>query len=187
MPRTDAVKPVAHVTGRHVGDALGRERIVRQKQEMFLALFVDIGIVFVVALFLDELVTRASFTAEVEERGLFAHIAGKAGRVIPEAGGVADEKALWIFEQRLERVGGFAPVFPGEDSSMRDDRGWKVVAGEPVDQVDAVTHPLIGDSAGKILVKAEFEIETRIEVTEGLGNQPALPIGVGLAELRNLP
>ena len=55
-----------------------------------------------------------------------------------------------------------------------------------MDQVDAVTHPLIRDAAGKILVEAEFEIEARIERTEGLGHQPALPIGVGLAELRNL-
>src|SRR5256885_6231756 len=152
---------------------------------MFLALLVDIGIVFVVALFLDELVTRASFTAEVEQRRFLSHIARKAGSIISEAGGVADEKAFGIFEQGLERVRSFAPIFPGEDASVGDDRGWKVVAGEPVDQVDAVAHPLIGDSAGKILVKAEFEIEARIERTEGLGHQPALPIGVRLAEPRN--
>src|SRR6476660_10547724 len=111
---------------------------------MRLALLVDTGIVFVVAVFFDELVTRASFTSQIKERGVRAHITGEARRIISEAGGVADEKAFGIFEQRLERVGSFAPIFPGEDSPVRDDRGWKVVAGEPVDQVDAVTHPLIG-------------------------------------------
>ena len=50
MARTYAIKPVAHVTGRHVVDAHGGERIVWQKQEMFLALLVDVGIVFVVAM-----------------------------------------------------------------------------------------------------------------------------------------
>ena len=105
---------------------------------------------------------------------LLAHDAREAVAIVAEAGGVADQKSFGIFQQRLERVGIFAAVVPGEDCRRAPPpTAGSCVVQEVVHQVDAVAHPLVGDAAGEFFVQAEFEIELRIERTVRLGQQPA--------------
>src|SRR5215475_10614411 len=55
-----------------------------------------------------------------------------------------------------------------------------------MNQVDPVAHPLVGDAAGKILVKTELEISLRIERPWPLFEQPATPVSVRLPNLFDL-
>src|SRR5439155_5105804 len=132
---------------------------------------------------LDQFPSRAAFAADVDQRRLLAHVAREAVAVIAEAGGVADQKPLWIFEQRLESVRIFAPIRPGEDTAVSHHRAWELVLEEKVRQVDAVAHPLVGDAAGKIFVQAELEILPRIERPIRLVQQPLAPVRILLADL----
>src|SRR3984957_1717751 len=52
-----------------------------------------------------------------------------------------------------------------------------------MDQVDAVAHPLVWNSAGKLLVQPELKIKLRIEGTIRLVHQPGAPVRVLLADL----
>ena len=45
-----------------------------------------------------------------------------------------------------------------------------------------MTHPLVGDAAGKILVKTKFEVQLRIKRPGRLAHQPGLPVGILLAD-----
>src|SRR5215469_17182373 len=53
-------------------------------------------------------------------------------------------------------------------------------------QVDGMTHPLVGNSAGKFLVEPEFKIQLRIKWPRRFGEQPLTPIRVLLADLLHL-
>src|SRR5262245_25762967 len=55
-----------------------------------------------------------------------------------------------------------------------------------MNQVDPVAHPLVGDAAGKILVKTELEISLRVERPRRLFEQPATPVSVRLPNLFDL-
>src|SRR5256885_14549008 len=63
---------------------------------------IDIRIVLVRSFFFDQLIARAALAAYVRERRLLAHVAGESGRVVAEAGRVADQKTFRIFEQCLK-------------------------------------------------------------------------------------
>src|SRR5208283_872015 len=181
---TNAGKPIGHVAGCHVIDTHGRNaRVVWQQQVTRFALLVNIGVVFVIAIFVDDLVAGTTFVANIHERGLLAHVAGGTRRIVAEAGGVAHEEALGIFEQGVESVGIFATIGPGKNATVSDDGAGRVLVSEPVDQIDGVAHPLIGDAAGEFLVEAKFAIEARVERAHGLVEEPALPVRIGFAEL----
>ena len=45
-----------------------------------------------------------------------------------------------------------------------------------------MTHPLIEDAGGEVLVEAEFEVDVRVEGAVGFAEQPALPVGVFFAK-----
>ena len=182
-----ALKPVGHVVKVFVAHARGRKPGVSGKRDIFLrALFVDVGIVLVVSLFLDQLVPRAALAADVNQRGLLSHVARKAVRIVAEAGRVARQKAFRVLEQGVKSIRVLAAVVPGIDAAVRDHRAREVVVGEPVHQVDAVAHPLVGDAAREVLVEPEFKIELRVERPFGLGHQPFTPVGVFLADLLHL-
>src|SRR5207248_3196597 len=83
-------------------------------------------------------------------------------------------------------VGILAAIRPGINASVGDDGARKVLIHEPVRQVDAVAHPLVGDAARELLVKAEFEIELRVKGSVGLGQEPLAPVRILLADLLNL-
>ena len=185
--RAQALEPVGHVLERQVVDAHRRQLgLARQQHVLRGALGVDVGVALVVALLLDELVARAALAADVHERRLLAHVAREAGRVVAEARRVAHEEALRVLEQGLEGVGVLAPVVPGEDAAVRHHRAREAVAHEPVHEVDAVAHPLVGDAAREVLVEAELEVEAGIEGPVRLGHEPLAPVGVLLADLRDL-
>src|SRR6478672_12941631 len=52
-----------------------------------------------------------------------------------------------------------------------------------MNQVAAVTEPLVEDSVGKFLVQAKFKIDMGIEWAVWFAKQPALPVRVFFAEL----
>ena len=52
-------------------------------------LLVDVGIFFVRSFFLDELISRAAFAANVDESCLLAHVTSEAGSIIAKAGRIA--------------------------------------------------------------------------------------------------
>src|SRR5581483_548252 len=84
-------------------------------------------IALVRAALFDELPALAAFAAEIDERGAIAHDAGEAIAIVSEAGGVADEEALGVLEERLEGVGILAAVLPAVDATLRDGGNGEVI------------------------------------------------------------
>src|SRR5450631_3305996 len=74
---------------------------------------------------------------------------------------------------------------PGKDSAVCSYGVWERFVHEEVAQVDPMAHPLVRDAAGEFFVKAEFEIELRIERTRWLCHKPNGPIRVVLADFLN--
>jgi len=52
-----------------------------------------------------------------------------------------------------------------------------------MNQIAAVAEPLIEDPGGKVLVEPEFKVNVGIEGPVWFAQQPALPVGIFLAEL----
>src|SRR5262249_45353646 len=94
--------------------------LTRQHDMLFRALHV--GVVFVGALFLDDLPAWIALAADVDERRFLAHNAREAVAVVTEAGCITRQKSLRILEQRVERVGILALVVPGEYAAVRHHR-----------------------------------------------------------------
>lgn len=93
LARAQAFEPVRHVLCCEVINSHRRNScLARQKNILRRALFIDVGIVLVIALFFDQLVAWAALAPDVDEHSLFPHIAREAGRVISETGGIADQK-----------------------------------------------------------------------------------------------
>src|SRR5215469_10151527 len=184
LARSHALEPVRHVPKRQVIDAHrrklvfglpGKQNILRSPGS------VDIRVVFVRALFLDQLIPRAALASDVDERSLLTHVAGETGSVIAEAGRVADQKTFWILKKGLEGVGIFAAIMPGENTAVSNYGPRKAVVHEPVHEIDPVAHPLIGDAARKFLIQAEFTINLGVEWAVWLIHKPLAPVGVLLA------
>lgn len=128
-----------------------------------LALGIDIIVLFVISLFFYKGPARTAFASSIEKRGFRAHNARVTRSIIAKAGCIAHQKTLRICEQRLEGIGIFSAVMPRKDTAMRNGRGWMFFFQEEMAEVNAVAHPLIRNSTGKILVEAVLEIELRIE------------------------
>src|SRR5437660_3364739 len=71
---------------------------------------------------------------------------------------------------------------PGKNTAIRDDRLRKTLVREVVTEIDAVTHPLVGNAVGKLLVEAKFKVKLGIERPERLGHQPCAPVGILFAD-----
>ena len=71
-----------------------------------------------IAFLLHKLPARTALAAGINHGGLFPHDAGKAGRIVSKAGGIADEKALRVFQKGLESIRIFAAVRPGENAAV---------------------------------------------------------------------
>src|SRR5271157_1843013 len=75
------VEPVGQVREIFIGNSHGRRSLVTGQQDVLAeTLFVNIVVLFVVALFLGDGPTRAAFATSIKERGLLAHDASVAGR-----------------------------------------------------------------------------------------------------------
>src|SRR5262249_37217817 len=87
----------------------------------------------------------------------------------------------------LEGVGGFADVVPHEDAAVRDrvvrNKRIKVEMREP----RTVAVPLIRNPTGEVLEETKLEVDARIERPLGPAQEPALPVGVVLADRRHVP
>src|SRR4051812_8524886 len=138
-------------------------RLTGKKYIFRLPLGVHIVVLLVVALLLNELIARTALAANVEKSGVLAHVAREPRRVVSKTGGVAHKKALGIFEQSLKGVGILASVFPCINAAVRDRRAGKTVFHKPVHHVDSMTHPLVGNTAGKVFVEAKLAINLRIK------------------------
>src|SRR5512146_2610793 len=99
-------RQVAHAHGWKLGFA-GRENVFRRP------LLINVRIVFVVPFLLHQTVARAAFTAMVEKRCFFAHVASEGRGIVAKAGGKADQKALGILQQGLEGIGILPAIMPG--------------------------------------------------------------------------
>src|SRR5947209_7050701 len=69
---------------------------------------------------------------------------------------------------------------------MRNGRFGEVIIHEPVNLIDRMAHPLIGNAAGKFFVQAELEIDSGIEGTRGLGQKPLIPVCILFPDLLHL-
>src|SRR4029077_9897085 len=99
LARAYALEPVGHMPQRSVIDAHGRELRLTGKQNVLRgSIFVDVGVVLVVSIFFGQLIAWAAFAADIGECRFLAHVASEAGRVVAEAGRVADQKALGVLE-----------------------------------------------------------------------------------------
>src|SRR5216110_1676110 len=121
LTRAHALKPVRHVLERAVIDAHRRQfRLAGKKNVLRLPLGIDTVVLLVIALLFDQLIARAALAANIEKRGILAHIAREPGRVVTKAGRVAHKEALGIFEQSLKRVGVLTAIVPGINAAVRD-------------------------------------------------------------------
>src|SRR4029079_3912010 len=68
------------------------------------------------------------------------------------------------------------------DAAVRRDRDGERIIHEPVHEIDAVTHPLVGDAARAFAIETELEVQTRIEGTRGAVPEPGFPIGILLLD-----
>src|SRR5207244_9569049 len=113
-------------------------------------------------------------------------VAGETGRVISETRCITDEKALRIFHKRLKGVRVFSPIRPSKNSAVRDSRARHGIVHKKVHQVNAVTHPLIGDAAGKLAIQTKFKINTRIKWAVRFVHEPFGPVGIRFSNLAYL-
>src|ERR1035437_1292805 len=103
---------------------------------------------------------------------------------VGEARGVLYLEALGeIVERAVIEYGGHgvpvcAAVFPEIDAAVGDDAGRMRQSGEPVNGVDLVGEPLIGNARGVRPEQAELKVLARIEWLVGAVEQEALPVGV---------
>src|SRR5205809_1071739 len=104
-------------------------------------------------LLLDPLPARTAFTAHVNKGCLLSHNAREAIRIVAEAGGIADQETFGILQKGLERIWILAPVMPGKNTAVSYHRCREIIIQEIMDQVDPMAHPLVGNAAGKILIK----------------------------------
>src|SRR5439155_23822368 len=111
-----------------------------------------------IALFLDDLPTRAALSSRVDHGSLLAHDPRKTRRIVAKTGRVARQKTICIGEERLKSIRVLPPVVPGKNAAMRHDGIRIVHIHEKVAQVNAVAHPLVGDSARKLFVEAKLEM-----------------------------
>ena len=78
-----------------------------------------------------------------------------------------------------------AAVLPEIDAAVGDDGARVRQAGEPVDGVDLVDEPLVGNAGGVGPEEAELEVLARVEGLVGTVEQIALPVGVLFLEQRD--
>src|SRR6185295_15878393 len=143
----------------------------------------DERIVFVISFFLYQLPALATLPSDIDEGSLGAHDARRAIGIVAEAGRVADQEAFGILQQRLEGVRILAAVMPRVDAAHGDDGLREGIFQEVVHQIDAMTHPLIGDAAGEISIETKFKVGSGIEWTIRLGEEPFFPVRVFLTNL----
>src|SRR5207237_2070345 len=116
-----------------------------------------------IAFLLHKLPARTALAAGINHGGLFPHDAGKAGRIVSKAGGIAGHESIRVGEESLEGIGILPAVMPGENSAVRHN-GLRVVhIHEEVAEIDPVAHPLVGDHARKVFVEAKLKMEMWIE------------------------
>src|SRR3989442_4705651 len=84
----------------------------------------------------------------------------------------------------MEGIGILPAVLPGENTTTRHHRLRISFVQEVVAEVDAMTHPLVGDAAGKLLVETKFEIKLGIKRPVRFVHQPGPPIRILLADQR---
>src|SRR5580704_5484002 len=82
----------------------------------------------------------------------------------------------------MEGVGILPAVMPGKNASIRHDRLRKALVHEVVAEVDAMTHPLVRDAAGELLVETKFEVKLPIERSVRLVHQPSTPVRIRFAD-----
>ena len=75
---------------------------------------------------------------------------------------------------------------PREHPTVRHDRARRLVVHEEVDEIDAVTHPLVGDAAREFPVETELEVQLRIERAVRLRHEPRFPVRILFAEFLHL-
>jgi len=67
LAAAETFEPVGHVVKVFIANGCGRQALLsRERDELLLAFTVNVGIVLVVSFFLDQLVTRAAFPAQVD-------------------------------------------------------------------------------------------------------------------------
>src|SRR3989454_3023591 len=82
----------------------------------------------------------------------------------------------------MEGIGILPAVLPGENTTTRHHRLRISFVQEVVAEVDAMTHPLVGDAAGNLLVETKFEIKLRIKRPVRFVHQPGPPIRILFAD-----
>jgi len=171
LASSDARKPIRHVGWFLIAHEAGWEAFVPAEENVLHgASALYRRIVLVISFFLDHLPARTAFAAVVDHGGLLAHDAGETRRIIAKAGGVADQRAARVGEERVEGVGIFASVRPRENTAAGDG-GFRIVfVQEKVTKINPVAHPLVGNAAGEFLVKPKLKIELRIEWAMWLGH-----------------
>src|SRR5882724_11372292 len=187
LPATNAIEPVGHVRQIFVAYSSRRKRFVsRQENVLHDALPLNVEVLLVIPFLLHKLPSRTTLSARIEQRALLSHDSRETRRVVAKTGGVAHQESFWILQQRLKSVRSLAAVLPRKNSAMRHYRFRKRFIHEVVAQIDPMTHPLIGDAAGEILVQAILKIQLWIKRPIGLVHQPSAPIGIWLTQLLNL-
>src|SRR5262249_61751216 len=95
-------------------------------------------------------------------------------------------KPLHIGEKTRDGLELPPPVMPSKTTAIGNNRLWIFFVQKEMAEVNAMTHPLIADAAGKVPIQTKFEIELRIERPVRLSHQPGAPIRVLLANLLHL-
>src|SRR5438876_595776 len=78
----------------------------------------------------------------------------------------------------MEGIGVFASVLPGKNAAICHDRLRKVLVHEVVTEVNAMAHPLVRDTAGKLLVETKFKVKLGIKRPVRLVHQPGAPVRI---------
>src|ERR1700692_4101815 len=78
----------------------------------------------------------------------------------------------------MEGVGILPAVMPSKNAAIRHDRLRKALVHEVVAEVDAMTNPLVRDTAGELLVETKFEVKLWVERSVRLVHQPCAPVRI---------
>src|SRR5207245_5680281 len=90
----------------------------------------------------------------------------------------ARQETLRISEERMEGIGILPAIMPGKNTAIRHDRLWKPLIHKVMTEVNAMTHPLVRDAAGKLLIETKFKVKLGIKRPVRLVHQPGAPVRI---------
>src|SRR5665213_658087 len=188
----DALHPVAHVGGGlriAVGDGARGDRGVAAEREARQQ--VGLHLHFGGGASSETTFSRDLLLVHIDHAGIGVVELLNASGGVGEARRILHLKALGeiveraVVEDRGHRVPVLAAVFPEINAAVGDDAARMREAAEPVDGVDLMHEPLVGNAGGVRPEQAKLEVLASVERYLGTVHQIALPVGVFFLQQRD--